>query len=222
MCGRFAFFTDMAEIAQELKIEFAEENLSPRYNIAPTQTSSVLVDEGEGLHIARMKWGLIPSWAKDASIGSKMINARAETLAEKPSYRNALKKRRCLVPANGFYEWQLLPSKRKQPLYITLERQKVFTMAGLWESWKNPEGEAIRTFTVITVPAAGIISSFHERMPAVLTGEYRTAWLDGGLQSDDLLEIFSDEHLLPFELTPVSTAVNSPANDYPELLLSVE
>lgn len=222
MCGRFAFFTDMAEIAQELKLEFAEENTSPRYNIAPTQTAPIVVDEGEGLHIVQMKWGLIPSWAKDASIGSKMINARAETLAEKPSYRSALKKRRCLVPANGFYEWQLLPSKRKQPLYITLERQKVFTMAGLWESWKGPEGDTIRTFTIITAPAAGAISSFHDRMPAILAGEYRTAWLDGGLQSADLLEILSDDHLLPFEFTPVSTAVNSPVNDYPELLLSVE
>ena len=222
MCGRFVFFSDLGEIAEELHAAGAAEPDGPRYNIAPTQTAPVVIDEGDGQKILMMKWGLIPSWAKDPAIGSKMINARAETLAEKPSYRAALKKRRCLVPANGFYEWQLLPTKKKQPLYITLGRQRFFTMAGLWESWKNPDGQSLQTFTIITIPSAVPVSRHHDRMPAILVGENRRLWLDGKLSPHDLIEELSYDNRLPLELTPVSPAVNSPSNDYPELLLPLD
>ncbi len=219
MCGRFAVFSDIEEIANELHISSEQPHAMQRYNIIPSQNAQIIHNNETGISIDEMKWGLIPSWAKDPSIGSRMINARIETLSNKPSYRSSLKKRRCLIPINGYYEWELLPSKKKQPYFISLFSKKMMTLAGLWASWQNTNGENVKTFTIITTPAVFPVSSIHDRMPAALFDEYRLKWLDGTLDTNEMMEILSDEHKAEYSLTPISTDVNNPMNDYPELLL---
>jgi putative SOS response-associated peptidase YedK len=186
--------------------------LAPRYNIAPTQSVIVVGDDGKR-YLKPMRWGLIPSWAKDPSIGNRMINARAETLAEKPAFRAALKKRRCIIPADGFFEWQKL-GKVKQPVHIVLKSREPFGFAGLWENWKSPEGEEILSCTIITTEANELLEAVHDRMPVILTRNTEAAWLDPKIQEPEkllpLLKQFSADQM---EYYPVSREVNSPAVD---------
>jgi len=163
-----------------------------------------------------LRWGLVPSWAKDPSIGVRMINARAETIAEKPSFRSAFKHRRCLIPTDGYYEWAKA-GKKKQPYFIRMKDRQPFAMAGLWESWKSPEGETIETFTIITCEANSMMKPFHHRMPVILDEELWGEWLDPENNDVDRLK----GYLVPYdsskmEAFPVSPLVNNPRNDSPQ------
>ena len=166
-----------------------------------------------------MRWGLIPSWAKDPSIGNRMINARGETVAEKPSFRNALQRRRCLVLADGFYEWQKV-GKAKRPMRIVLKSREPFAFAGLWESWRNPDGEAVRSCTIVTTQANEALRPIHERMPVILPREMEEFWLDGDVTDPaaltDVLLSYPDESVEAYE---VSSLVNKATNNGPDLIV---
>ena len=218
MCGRFAL-----EVHIQLKLyeDFEISSIpptSPRYNVAPSQ--QVLgVREVEGQReAAEFRWGLIPGWAKDMSIGFKMINARSETIREKPSYKKAFQKRPCLILASGFYEWQKTPTG-KQPVYFHLKHRDVFGFAGLWEKWRSPEGSLVESCTIITTSANELVAATHERMPVILPQAAHSIWLDtderrGDLRFD-LLRPFPAGEMDSYK---VSTLVNSPKNDSPELI----
>lgn len=221
MCGRYSL-TQGVEVLQ-LRFAFMEEgfDLKPRFNIAPSQNAPVVTVEGGGRHIRMMRWGLVPFWAKEASIGNKMINARSETVAEKPSYRKSLKQRRCLVLADGFYEWQA-PREgkgRKTPHRILLKSGEPFAFAGLWDIWKNPEGEELLSFTIITTEANDLVNDIHNRMPVILAPEEEEVWLNAKPDEVERLVALLDPYPSgDMEAYAVSTAVNSPANDRPECI----
>ena len=216
MCGRFTLTTDIATVARVFHVEPTVQT-TPRYNVAPTQEVVTILRNGTA-HLDMMRWGLIPSWAKDESIGSKMINARAESLAEKPSFKRLLHSKRCLVVADGFYEWKQ-EQGTKIPMYITMKNHEPFAFAGLWDTWKSPDGELLRTCTLITTQPNEVVQPIHNRMPAILTPDARTEWLDPEIR---------DEHILLPLLAPypademtaraVSRQVNNPKYDSAELL----
>jgi putative SOS response-associated peptidase YedK len=216
MCGRFSLTQSAWAIAQTFQLSDVP-NLTPRYNIAPTQPIGTILQKAQR-QFQWMQWGLIPSWAKDPSIGNKLINARAESLREKPSFRNAFKRRRCLIVADGFYEWQKI-DKRKQPYYIQMHDDKPFAFAGLWDTWQPPEGEAIASCTIITTSANAIVQPIHDRMPVILSPDRYTRWLDPTLTDtqvlQDLLQPYNSDAM---KATPVSSAVNNPANEKPECI----
>ncbi|HEY8668521.1 MAG TPA: SOS response-associated peptidase [Tepidisphaeraceae bacterium] len=221
MCGRFTLIT-LAQIPDVFPwIHLGEVDARPRYNIAPSQPILAVANDGRNT-LDYMQWGLVPSWAKDPSIGSKMINARAETLAQKPAFRQALARRRCLIPADGFYEWKKR-GKTKIPMLIRMKSHRPFMFAGLWEVWRDANGNKLPTCTVITTAPNELMKEIHDRMPAVLRPEVYEKWLSteekvpAELQS--LLEPFPADAM---EAIPVSTAVNSPRNDSPECIEAIE
>ena len=180
MCGRFLLHTPVDTLQRAFG--FAERpNLRPRYNIAPTQTVPIVRQkDGGGRELALVRWGLIPSWAKEAGIGGRLINARAETVAEKPAFRGAFRKRRALVPADGFYEWRKREGDRpKQPLLVRRRDGQPFAFAGLWEHWRGPEGE-VETCTILTTEANAALAPIHDRMPVILDPACYDRWLDPG------------------------------------------
>ncbi len=207
MCGRFTQAFTWAEVVAfyQLVDEIAP-SLSASWNVAPTHDAGVIVLDCDGLRFQPMRWGLVPSWAKDPSIGSKLINARCETLAEKPAFRRALRSRRCIVPISGFYEWRR-QGRGKQPHFVTSVGGQPLTLAGLWEEWNG-----LLTFTVITVPANEKVAAIHDRMPAILSREEAFAWLKTG--DTALLKPCPSNALATWT---VSTRVNSPANNDPAL-----
>lgn len=213
MCGRYTLTITGSMLADWFGIAEGELDLVPRYNIAPTQEVLTVISDGQRNHARPMRWGLIPSWAKDISIGSRMINARAETLAEKPSFRTALRKRRCLVPADGFYEWQQTGG-RKRPMRIVLRSREPFAFAGLWDTWRSPEGEAITSCTIVTTSANSLMEPIHSRMPVILPRENEAAWLAPDNEDVQalcgLLLPYPSERLEAYE---VSGLVNSPRNE---------
>jgi putative SOS response-associated peptidase YedK len=222
MCGRFALYSDPITLAKRFEAEALPE-LHPRYNVAPTQSIPIVREESGARRFALARWGLIPHWAKDTKIGYSTINARAETVAEKPAFRNAFKRRRCLIPADGFYEWQVRPdSKVKQPWFIMLRDHEPMAFAGLWEKWRSPEGEDLESCSIIVTDANEIMRPIHDRMPVILAPEDWDAWLEaeakdmGGLQG--LLKPYSAEDMTAW---PVSTMVNSPRNNLAECLEAV-
>lgn len=223
MCGRYTLtVTDSNVVAQQFNLELAPAELSPRYNIAPSQTVATVLQNAAGNNeLAWMRWGLIPSWAKEPSIGNKMINARAETLQEKPSFRSAYKARRCLVIADGFYEWfQESGVKGKTPYYIRLKDAAVFGLAGLWEQWKDPDtGEFIKSCTIITGEPNELIKPLHHRMAVILPQNRYDEWLDPKMhdtkQLQTLLQPYPAEEMTAF---PVSTRVNNARYDAPDLI----
>lgn len=229
MCGRYALTTSPEVLAALLELDYLRYHLVQRYNIAPTQIAPVARKSGggEARELVGMQWGLIPSWAKDRSIGSRLINARGETAAEKPAFRSAFKRRRCLVPASGFFEWKKIDAGKrpqKQPFYIYRADEQPIVMAGLWESWDDPErGEALETYTVLTTEANAQLRDLHDRMPVILEPEQFSTWLDpdqhdvGTLQS--LLQPAAEGVLA---MHPVSTRVNSPKNDDSTVLRNIE
>ncbi len=231
MCGRFSLTTPL----EGLRALFGFEelpNLAPRSNIAPTQSvAAIRQDEEGGRHLAALRWGLVPAWAKDLSIGARMINARGETLAEKPAFRAAFKQRRCLIAADGFYEWQTLGKGAKQPYRIEFSGRPPFAFAGLWERWRDPAAadreSQVESCTIVTVAANETLRPLHDRMPVILAPEDFSGWLAPGsdpatLQA--LLRPWPDEGGAygPLSLYAVSTAVNKVANDGPELLLPLD
>ncbi|MAP39061.1 MAG: hypothetical protein CL879_05510 [Dehalococcoidia bacterium] len=190
----------------------------PSFNIAPTQEVLAVTNDGSENRPELMRWGLVPSWANDLKIGNRMINARSETLAEKPSFRTAFKRRRCLIPADGFYEWKR-EGKAKKPMLITANPGGLFAFAGLWETWKQPDDSWLLTCAIITTSANEFMKSIHDRMPVILPRESEASWLDPEEQDTAMLS----ELLLPYdsdrmEAYEVSTLVNSPRNNFPEVI----
>ena len=220
MCGRFTLTVDPADAGDGFEDVTFPSRFAPRYNIAPTQP--VLAIPNDGKHTADFfVWGLIPSWAKDPSIGNRLINARGETLAEKPSFRGGYKYKRCLILADGFYEWKSgAGTKTKVPHFIRLQTARPFAFAGLWDEWQSPDGSSIRSCTIITTKPNKLMASIHDRMPVILHPKDYTDWLDSSPRSADSLNHLITE--FPAELMqayPVSPLVNSPANDRAECVL---
>ncbi|MGW8317986.1 MAG: SOS response-associated peptidase [Candidatus Promineifilaceae bacterium] len=219
MCGRFTLVAPGEAVAQLFELPQVP-SLAPRYNIAPTQpVAAVRVSSQTGeRELTYFHWGLIPRWAKDPSIGSRMINARAETAAEKPSFRAAFKYRRCLVPADGFYEWQKVDGQ-KQPIRAQMGDGRVFAIAGLWEHWQSPDGSEIESCTLLTTDANELLRPVHNRMPVILAPEDFALWLDPGAQHpgevQPLLRPYPSEAMRYY---PVSTHVNSPYNEDPRCI----
>ena len=222
MCGRFTLTTELKEIAERFAAPLPPAALTtkPRWNIAPTQSVIVVNDTGARQLVA-MRWGLVPSWATDPSIGNRMINARAETIAEKPAFRVALKKRRCIIPADGFYEWQQT-GKLKQPVRIVLRSREPFGFAGLWEQWTSPTGDDLLSCTIITTAANELLKAVHERMPVILSRVDEALWLDPKIQDPEtLLPLLKQYPSELMEYYPVSREVNSPANDVPQCIVPI-
>ena len=214
MCGRYTLATPKERLAEEFGFENSSVELPPSYNIAPTQGVAAVLEEGGQRRLEVLRWGLIPPWADDPQIGSRMINARSETASEKPSFRRAFRERRCLIPADGFYEWKRV-NGGKQPYYFRMQDGRPFAFAGLWESWsKGGEGE-VRTCTILTTGANAIVGEIHERMPVIVAPDAYEVWLDSASEKDELrglLAPFSEEEM---EAYPVSRFVNSPSNNDP-------
>lgn len=220
MCGRYSLTTPV-EVLRRL-FGFAEvPNLAPRYNIAPTQEVPVvrLGDDG-ARHLHLLRWGLIPSWAKDRKIGNRLIMARGESVASTPAFRAAFLSRRCLVPADGFYEWKIEQGQRR-PWRITPVESEAFAFAGLWERWRDPQSaDAVDSFTIITTIANALLKPIHDRMPVILETQDQQRWLQPSAGDDgrDLLRPFAVQGLRAY---PVGPVVNSPANDVPECFTEV-
>lgn len=222
MCGRFALYADGEQLAWRFGTPVPRP-IAPRYNIAPSQPVLALrynrdAKTREWTHFV---WGLVPSWAQDPSIGNRMINARAETLREKPAYRNAYRYRRCIVPVSGFYEWKKV-GHTKQPYFVRPADDLPIGLAGLWETWRSPDGSEIETCTIITTDANAVIRPLHDRMAVVLPPDAYELWLrpDSSLaELDALLQPAPEDLLIAY---PVSPRVNSPANDDPSLVAPVD
>jgi putative SOS response-associated peptidase YedK len=228
MCGRYTLHHTPREIRERFGVDTLEELLFPRYNIAPSQIVPVIrshqssVAGGHLREMAGCKWGLIPYWAKDPKIGNNLINAKAETISEKPSFKNAFAKRRCLIPADGFFEWRKRGKEPSQPIYVRRRDSGLFAFAGLWEAWKTPEGETLETCTIITVEPNEFISKIHHRMAAILKPDEEAAWIDPKSKSDELLRLLRPYESDDLEAFPVSRAVNSPAHDGPDCIAPAE
>lgn len=221
MCGRYTLTSPSEDLA--LLFDIAEQLplIPPRYNLAPTQEAAVVrvTAPGEPRRLDFLRWGLIPYWAKEASIGNRMINARSEGVAEKPAYKHSFKKKRCLIPTDGFYEWKK-EGKAKQPFLIRRQDHKPFAFAGLWSTWRDPEkGVPVETFTILTTDANDFIRPLHDRMPVILQKEDFDLWLDPRIEDAERLQALL--HPAPndiLETFPVSKLVNSPANELPNCI----
>jgi putative SOS response-associated peptidase YedK len=216
MCGRFTL-QPTEEFYERFAITNRLDHLEARYNIAPGQMVPVVVAHSP--HQATlMRWGLIPHWAKDEKIGYKMINARAETLAEKPAFRGLLKSQRCLVPASGFYEWRA-EGRTKIPYYIHPETTSLVAFAGLYDHWTNPKGEDVTSFTIITTEAEGVVAHLHHRMPIILDRALEDAWLDKDITANtEVLDILRQKPDMALDTYPVSRRVNAARDDDPSLI----
>jgi putative SOS response-associated peptidase YedK len=221
MCGRFVLCSNVKTIAEEFHLGTTAFYYKPSYNIAPSQNIAVLYYEGEN-KLMQCRWGFIPSWAHDASIGNRMINARAESIAVKRTFKSAFKNRRCLIPADGFYEWRKV-GRIKTPRYIRFKSGRPFSFAGLYNPWVSPEGRKLYTCTIITTGANKLIEPFHNRMPVIIPTDKRSCWLDSTVQDDKsilpLLKPFAAEAM---EVYDVSTLVNSPSHDSPHNIKPIE
>ena len=219
MCGRFTLFDSAASLAEAFGLADVP-SLPPRYNIAPSQTVAAvrIPSEGVGRELALLRWGLIPSWAKDPSIGSRMINARSESAAEKPAFRAAIRRRRCLVPADGFYEWKRADG-RKQPYYVRMRDRKTFAFGGIWESWEGPEGEAVESCALLTTGSNELIEAIHDRMPVIISPADYERWLSPEEKDPSALVPFYRPYPSDaMSAYPVGTAVNNPKTDTPALI----
>jgi len=214
MCGRFTLFEADNILSKEFGV-YGIPPLSPRYNISPSQPVAAVraAPAGSGRELALLRWGLIPSWSKDPAIGNRLINARAETAREKPSFRNAFRRHRCLIPTNGFYEWQR-QERGKQPYFVRMRDDRLFAFAGLWDRWESPDKGLIETCTILTTAANAVLAPIHDRMPVILPPAEYARWLDPGLLDTDslgpLLVPFPAEDMLA---SPVSPRVNAPTVD---------
>ena len=221
LCGRFTLSAELNEIIDRFSIEAAiqEELYHPSYNIAPSQPVLSVINDGNRNRLGYLQWGLIPSWAKDEKIGFKLINARSETLAEKPSFRDAYKKRRCLIVADSFYEWKRQDDHTKTPMRIKLKSDELFAMAGIWERWKSPKGNTVFTCTVITTTPNKLMQDIHDRMPVILRPEDEHIWLNPAINDlhviNHLLVPLQEDLLEAYEVTNL---VNSPKNNSPQLI----
>lgn len=222
MCGRKTLTRDMQSIIEELAIEeWEDDSYLPSYNIAPTQVTPILLHQEDSRVVKPMKWGLIPSWSKDESIGSKMINARVETLTEKPSFQNLVHQHRCVVIADGYYEWKRTQDGN-QPYYISHPDNKLLPMAGLWTTWTNQSGGNLHSYTVITTTPQSAISHIHNRMPVILN----PMAIDDWIQCETVSPNQALQTLMPYAKAlsyhPVSTLMNSPNQNSKECIRSVQ
>jgi putative SOS response-associated peptidase YedK len=217
MCGRFTLTKPVPVLAEFFLFPDSAAPQEPRYNIAPTQAVAVVRAPAGSHHreLAFLRWGLIPSWATDPAIGNRLINARAETVAEKPAFRSAFRQRRCLVLADGFYEWQRQGNK-KQPYYFRMRDGQPFAFAGLWERWED-QGKPVETCTLLTTEANDVLRPVHERMPVILEPDTHDRWLDPAVQKAELLKPllhpYRSEAMIGY---PVSALVNNPRNESPK------
>jgi putative SOS response-associated peptidase YedK len=219
MCGRFTLTVDPADLQDVFGDFIFPTQFAPRYNIAPSQPVLAIPNDGKN-KADFFLWGLIPSWAKDPTIASKLINARGETVAEKPSFRGSFKYKRCLISADGFYEWKAEAGKKaKTPYFIHMKNRKPFAFAGLWDEWHSPDGNMLRTCTIITTSPNELMSDLHNRMPVILDKSQFADWLNPMPQTLEnlihLLQPFPAEKMSAY---PVSTLVNAPSNDRAELI----
>jgi putative SOS response-associated peptidase YedK len=221
MCGRFTASFEFREIKLLFNVQRDLSLFAPRYNIAPSQEVPVIV-QNEGVNeLKSMKWGLVPSWAPDRSIGDRMINARAESITEKPSFKRLVKERRCLIPADGFYDWRR-DGNSKVPVWIHLKKKQPFAFAGLWDMWRDAEGETLYTFTIITVPNA-LVRPIHNRMPVIFDRLSAKQWLDPvfGPNEATLAAVLAPYPSALMELDDVSPLVNKPDYDRAECIKRV-
>ncbi|KEO82424.1 SOS response-associated peptidase [Tumebacillus flagellatus] len=217
MCGRFTLTVTEDQLKMRFEVDDLPFDYIPRYNIAPGQNiTAVIRHEGKN-RIGQLKWGLVPSWAKDVSIGYKTINAKSETVAEKPAFKTSFQRKRCLIPADGFYEWQKSAgSKTKQPMRILLKNREIFSMAGLYDTWTSPEGEKLHTCTILTTKPNPLVSGIHDRMPVILRREDEELWLDREHFDPDLLTSllvpYSADEMFTY---PVDAMVGNVRNEVP-------
>jgi putative SOS response-associated peptidase YedK len=218
MCGRFTLTSTPQRLRDRFALAAAPEAVVPHYNIAPSQDVLVIANRAQRL-LRPARWGLVPWWAKDRAIGHRMINARVETLSQRPAFRELLERQRCAIPADGFYEWRRLDRKTRQPFYLRGRDGEPLALAGLWDVWRAPDGERLASCTIITVPANGAVAPIHDRMPAILSPEDLDAWLDPApkpaAELTPLLLPSPDDSL---EAYPVSSRVNTPDNDDPDCI----
>lgn len=217
MCGRYALTSSPAVIAERFQLLWTP-HIAPHYNIAPSQMIPVVRETEHGRELTFLKWGLIPRWAKDAQIGARLINARAESVAEKPAFRDAYRSRRCLVPADAFYEWKGV-AVHKQPYCIRMRDHGLFAMAGLWERWMAPDGRAVESCTIVTTVANALVAELHERMPLVLAPADYDTWLNPGTGSAELPFAVMVEEMVSY---PVGPAVSNARNDDPACLNPID
>jgi len=223
MCGRFTLTVNPAELRETFSQFDFPDQFAPRFNIAPTQPVLAIPNDAKN-KADFFSWGLIPSWSKDPSIANKLINARGETIAEKPSFRGGFKYKRCLIPTDGFYEWKVQPGvKTKTPYFIHMKDRKPFAFAGLWDEWHSPDGGSIRTCTIITTEPNELMSTLHNRMPVILHPKDYADWLDAAPRTpDSLLHLIKPFPADKMSAYPVSTMVNTPQNDRAELVVPVQ
>ena len=220
MCGRFTLTVDPAELQETFSGYTFPMQFAPRFNIAPTQPVLAIPNDGKK-RADFFIWGLIPSWAKDPSIGNRLINARGETLAEKPSFRGGYKYKRCLILADGFYEWKKQPgSKAKVPYFIHMKNRQPFAFAGLWDEWNSTDGSLIRSCTIVTIEPNDLMASLHNRMPVILPADAYAEWLEYSFQTPEKLQAFIKPYpAAEMAAYPVSTLVNNPKNDLAECVV---
>ena len=221
MCGRYVISSPYDIMKESFSIDSAQEDFTPNYNVCPTQHIPAISNENGKNVLTKMHWGLVPSWAKDKSVAVRMINARSETISEKPSFRNAFKKRRCLIPANGYYEWKG-EKGNIEPYYITSTTGVLFAFAGLWERWTDkdsPDSAPLDSCTIVTTTASLSILHIHDRMPVILAHQYYEAWLNPEFQdAGELNRILQTGVIQEMKYYLVSKAVNSVKNNGPELI----
>lgn len=226
MCGRYTLHQEADNLAKRFNLAKVPAKISENYNVAPGQMMPVITEDEHGRHLEIMKWGLVPQWAKDPSIGYKLINARSESIFEKPMWRNVVKRKRAIIPADGFYEWKKPsdPKGRKQPFYIHPRQVDLFGFAGIWETWKDVNGQEVKTYSIITTEPNKEMRDIHDRMPVILHTEDEASWLSPAHNDDRaaievLLRPYQDNGL---EIYEVSSAVNSVRNNVQDLTYLLE
>lgn len=221
MCGRSSLTKTEKELEQRFNATFYSDDLErynplPNYNVAPTHMHPLIINDDPS-HINVYRWGLVPFWAKDEKLGYKMINARIETLLEKSAFKNLVKNKRCIIPMDGFYEWKT-EGKEKQPYRIFTKDQEIFALAGLWDTWKKPDGVLLHSYTIITLEANEFMKDIHDRMPAILNKDNERAWLDEQLPPEELIKILSQYDSSQMDAYPVDKKVGNVKEKGPELI----
>lgn len=220
MCGRYTLTTDLDELIEVFDVPEADFPHHARFNIAPTQMAPVVARDRRGRRMGLMRWGLIPYWAEDPAIGNRQINARSESVAAKPAFRDAFGRRRCLVPADGFYEWARMDGS-KRPFWIRPARGGIVSFAGIWERWRRPDGGLLHSFAILTRPADASVRDLHDRMPVIVPPGDRTRWLDREVDGSEARRLLEGFQPPPLETREVSSWVNRPDHDDPTCIEAV-
>lgn len=224
MCGRFTLYATYADLLEFLEAESAivESDYEPHYNIAPTQSVLAVINDGSKNRLGYLKWGLVPEWAKDQQMAAKLMNARAETVHEKPSFKDSFRTKRCLIPMNGYYEWTQAYGE-KAPVYIQPDNDTLLLAAGIWASWTSPEGKKVYTCSTLTQPASTELESVHHRMPVFVSKQNSKKWLDPSVTSvSSLRDLLEQSQTSNLTFHRVGTDVNSPKHDSPQLIERAE